>query len=161
MIRVLLFITFLVGLTLIMNLSDLKELKVENRSFNFQEKKSTYTSHKAKLAKLAAPPVAPKKGVEKKVDNKPLVELSTPQLKRGAALYKKCILCHGPRGQGKKSQNAPAIGGQYDWYIEESVLSMQKGIRINRVMMPYIRKLNSQDIKDLAAYISKLPPMGQ
>ncbi len=85
----------------------------------------------------------------------------TPQLERGAKLYKRCVLCHGQRGQGKRSQKAPAIGGQYGWYVESVIVAMQKGERINKLMNPYIKKLSTQDIQDLAAYISKLPSMGR
>ena len=98
-------------------------------------------------------PKAPPKGVLAGVE-------MTPQLERGAKLYKRCILCHGPRGRGKRSQKAPAVGGQYDWYVESVILAMQKGERINKLMNPYIKNLSAQDIADLAAYISKLPSMG-
>ena len=67
----------------------------------------------------------------------------------------------GNRGQGKASQKAPAIGGQFDWYLVEQVKAMKSGVRVNAVMMPYIKKLSDQDIADLAAYITKLPHMGQ
>ena len=86
-----------------------------------------------------------------------MVELATEQLVRGHQLYKKCIVCHGKSGKGKKSQKAPAIGGQHDWYLKDQLLLMQKQIRVNKAMYPYIKNLSTQDIDDLADYISRLP----
>ncbi|MBT3980753.1 MAG: c-type cytochrome [Bacteriovoracaceae bacterium] len=75
----------------------------------------------------------------------------------GKTLYKKCIACHGKAGEGKKSQKAPNIAGQYDWYIVKAITDMKAGKRKNLKMLPFIKKLNEQQIKDLAAYVSSLP----
>ena len=99
----------------------------------------------------------PVKKVEEEVVEGPLVVLDTPQLTHGSELYKACVVCHGKRGDGKKSQNAPKIGGQMQWYIEKQLTDMKSGARVNKVMMPYLKKLEGNDFKDLAAYISKLP----
>ena len=56
---------------------------------------------------------------------------------------------------GKKSQNAPKLAGQFDWYILSQLEAMKAGKRVNKVMQPYIKKLSSEDFKDLAAYIVK------
>lgn len=87
----------------------------------------------------------------------PLVALDTPELERGSAAYARCVVCHGRAGEGKRSQNAPAIGGQYDWYVEGQLVEMRAGRRENRTMMPYIQRLTDQDVRDLAAYIARLP----
>lgn len=77
---------------------------------------------------------------------------------RGQTLYKACIQCHGDNGLGLKEKNAPMIAGQHDWYIESSILAFKKGVeRKNPEMLPYIKNLTGQDIKDLAAYVSKMP----
>ena len=158
--RFLAFIGFVIVLIVVTSLSKYRDLDVKNERFDFDKAKKNYQAkmmEKEELAKERAKLLAPKVEVVAVTDNKPLVELTTPQLVSGSKLYAKCIVCHGKQGQGKKSQNAPHIGGQYDWYIESSIVDMQKGVRENKVMQPYIRKLSAQDVKDLAAYISKLP----
>lgn len=78
----------------------------------------------------------------------------------GAKLYKKCISCHGKDGYGKKSQKAPSIAGQYDWYIIDQVTQIRDKKRENKntkKMYPFVKKLSDGDIKALADYISKMP----
>ncbi|MFA6235702.1 MAG: cytochrome c [Bacteriovorax sp.] len=76
---------------------------------------------------------------------------------KGAELYKQCIACHGDKGDGNVAQKAPRIAGQYDWYILKQLQDIKGGsVRKNPVMLPFLSKLNEQDMKDLAAYISKL-----
>ena len=159
MTRLVLFISFLIAVVLVMGLGAFKNAPVSTERFSFEKAKE---QHEAKLKTIAdleqARLEAMKKDVEEEVvDAGPLVVLDTPQLQSGHDLYAKCIVCHGKAGEGKKSQNAPAIGGQFDWYIEKQIAAMQSGERPNQVMMPYIRTLSAQDIKDLATYISKLP----
>ncbi|MDC1174891.1 c-type cytochrome [Bacteriovoracaceae bacterium] len=77
---------------------------------------------------------------------------------KGQALYSTCIQCHGEKGLGLKEKEAPMIAGQYDWYIESSIIAFREGKdRKNPAMLPYIKNLSVQDIKDLAAYVSKMP----
>ena len=81
-------------------------------------------------------------------------------LKTGANLYKKCIACHGNDGYGKASQKAPMIAGQFDWYVSAQITAIQTGERDNknaRKMLPFVKNLSANDIKDLSAYISSLP----
>ena len=76
---------------------------------------------------------------------------------KGAELYKQCIACHGDKGQGNPDQKAPRIAGQHDWYIAKQIQDIKAGVtRKNPVMIPFVSKLTEQDMKDLAAYISKL-----
>tara|TARA_R110000868_G_scaffold313440_1_gene574418 strand:- start:1850 stop:2344 length:495 start_codon:yes stop_codon:yes gene_type:complete len=160
MTRLVLFLIFLVAVVLVMSVGSYKTVPVDNSSFTYETVKK---QHEEKLETIAAleqarlDAIKKANAVEEEVVEGPLVVLDTPQLESGHGLYGKCIVCHGKAGEGKKSQNAPAIGGQFDWYIEKQVLAMQTGERVNQVMAPYIRALSAQDIKDLAAYISKLP----
>ena len=148
MTRLVLFISFLVAVVLVMSLGSFKSLTVDNKPFTYEEVKK---SHEEKLATIQeledAKIAAMKKATEEEepVEEGPLVVLDTPQLESGHSLYGKCKVCHGK------------AGGQFDWYLEKQVVAMQTGERVNKVMMPYIRNLSAQDIKDLAAYISKLP----
>ena len=75
---------------------------------------------------------------------------------RGGKLYKKCIQCHGKQGEGKKSQKAPKLSGQYDWYITKQLVMMKDGSRINKAMNPYLKNLDKKEFEDLAAYIKTL-----
>lgn len=90
-----------------------------------------------------------------------LISFSTITLaqdvKKGEELYKQCILCHGDKGDGNPAQKAPRISGQHDWYILKQLQDMKAAkTRKNPVMTPFLAKLSEQDMKDLAAYISKL-----
>jgi cytochrome c553 len=87
-----------------------------------------------------------------------LMSLSTyaQDATKGEALYKQCIACHGDKGDGNPAQKAPRISGQHDWYVLKQLTEMKSGVRKNAVMMPFLNKLSEQDMKDLAAYISKL-----
>jgi cytochrome c553 len=161
MARLIIFLAFLCGLVTVMNMTDFKKVKVNNRPFDFEKTKQANMAMKKAIQK-SLHPHEEKKEVKKDVKPEgPLVVLDTEQLKKGAALYAKCVVCHGKRGQGKKSQAAPAIGGQFDWYIESQIVNMKNGTRVNKIMNPYIKKLSEQDIKDLSAYIAKLPHMGK
>ncbi|MAF77093.1 MAG: hypothetical protein CME63_12530 [Halobacteriovoraceae bacterium] len=160
MTRLIYFIAFVIGLVIVMNISDYQGQPVSNAKFDFEKKAASNYEKQKEIHELLHPkPV--EKEEKKVVVEKVLVELTTPELQNGSDLYKKCITCHGKRGEGKKSQKAPAIGGQYDWYIALQISNMKSGERINKVMNPYIRNLSEQDIKDLANYISKLPHMGK
>ena len=74
----------------------------------------------------------------------------------GKELFQKCVVCHGENGQGKASQEAPRIAGQFDWYIVTALKDFKSGARQNPAMMPYIENLSESDFEDLAAYISSL-----
>jgi len=157
MTRLIVFVVVVIGFFSITYLDGFKNLPRTNKAFNYQGfKKEREGKLKVlddiKKAKIAAlkPKVEKPKPVFK-------VDLNTEGLKRGHKLYSKCIVCHGKLGEGKKSQNSPKVGGQFDWYIVSQVKLMQAGVRVNKIMNPYIKRLSAQDIKDLGEYIAKLP----
>lgn len=79
----------------------------------------------------------------------------------GKKLYTKCISCHGMNGLGKKSQGAPMIAAQQDWYIVKQIKDIRDQRRTNgnsKRMYPFVKNLTDSEVQDLAAYISKLPP---
>ncbi|MBT7611079.1 MAG: c-type cytochrome [Bacteriovoracaceae bacterium] len=158
--RLIFFILLLVGIGIINSLKSYKDIPVTNKKFNLKQAETRYKIRVKESEDLALArqevlhPVHKEKEVKVEA---PLVVLSTPELERGHALYKKCVVCHGKRGEGKKSQNAPAIGGQHDWYLTNQLNNMKAGIRVNKKMNPYISKLSSEDFNDLASYVSKLP----
>lgn len=154
------FITLIVlvgGIVSVLSLGKFKNLPVENKKFNFEEQKLKHEKHIATLHELEMAKHAKPEAEEKKEKKEFVVVLDTPELEKGHSLYGKCIACHGKLGQGKKSQKAPRIGGQMAWYIEKSLSAMKSQERINKVMDPYLKNLEPQDFKALAAYIEKLP----
>ena len=157
MTKLIVFSLVLVSIIWIKSLSSYKTLEVTNNKFDFNSAKVEFHKEKDLMAALekAKHAVKPKKVAKKKVTFK--VDLNTPGLQRGAKLYSKCIVCHGKLGGGRKSQNAPKVGGQFDWYVVSQVTNMRDGLRVNKKMAPYVKKLSNQDIKDLGEYVSKLP----
>jgi cytochrome c553 len=88
------------------------------------------------------------------------VKLDTPELQRGFLVYTKsgkCVTCHGQEGEGKKSQQAPRIGGQLEAYLLTQLTNMKSEVRYNKQMNPYLKNLNEQDFKDVSLYLSKFP----
>ncbi|ATH09130.1 hypothetical protein BIY24_14615 [Halobacteriovorax marinus] len=160
MARLVTFAVVLIALLVVANLDTFKSEKVNNEPFDLKKQEQAYADHLKTLEELEQKRLAllhPVKKEEEVVEEGPLVVLDTPQLVKGSELYKSCVVCHGKKGEGKKSQKAPHIGGQMEWYLEKQLADMKSGARINKVMDPYLKKLEAQDFKDLAAYISKLP----
>jgi len=152
--RFIYFIVFIIGIISIFSLKNL-DYKVNNTKFVYSKAEADFNNKQKELYELTH------KKHEVKTEHVkaagPLVELTTESLKNGHALYKKCSICHGKTGAGKKAQKAPAIGGQLDWYIKKQITDMKSGYRVNVLMNPYVKKLSESDINDLAEYISKLP----
>ena len=149
-----LFLTMLEGL---FSLKSYMDHPVNKERFDIAKAEADYKAHVAQMKELEEMRKPKIKVVEEVVVEGPLVVLDTPELERGSKLYAKCIVCHGRKGEGKKAQNAPKLGGQHAWYIENQLAAMKSGERINKVMLPYLKKLGAQEFKDLGIYISKLP----
>lgn len=155
--RLAVFGILMVALVTVLTLKNYKSYPILNDRFDMKKATEAYKAHEAELVELAERQKPKKVEVVEAKPEGPLVVLDTPQLVSGDALYKKCIVCHGKRGEGKKSQNAPRVGGQFEWYLVKQITAMRDGTRINQKMLPYVKKLSNQDIKDLAAYLSKVP----
>lgn len=81
------------------------------------------------------------------------------QIKHGYEIFTnigKCYTCHGKEAQGLKSQLAPRLAGQFDWYILAQLNAFKNKTRINVKMEPYIKKLTAEDFQDVASYLSQL-----
>ena len=80
-------------------------------------------------------------------------------IEKGKQLFQKCVACHGNDGYGKKSQNAPMIAGQYDWYLIAQITKIKiqerKNANANK-MYPFVKNLTDAEIEHLAAYIQSL-----
>ncbi|MBP9673578.1 MAG: c-type cytochrome [Bacteriovoracaceae bacterium] len=87
------------------------------------------------------------------------VTFTSPEEEHGYKVFTeigKCYTCHGKEAQGLKSQLAPKLAGQFDWYLYEQLTAFKNKIRLNTKMDPYIKKLSDDDFKHVALYLSKL-----
>jgi cytochrome c oxidase subunit II len=84
----------------------------------------------------------------------------------GRRLYTNCAYCHGERGEGKFSLNAPRLAGQHDWYLRRQLEHFKASIRgahrrdlYGTQMIMMSRLLQSpQAIEDVISYIASLEP---
>jgi cytochrome c len=87
----------------------------------------------------------------------------------GAALYaeKTCIACHGKEGKKPLIASYPKLAGQSAAYISQQMLDIRSGARTNgssaamkgvMVNAEGDQLVSDADIKDLAAYLSKIKP---
>jgi cytochrome c553 len=78
----------------------------------------------------------------------------------GAALYKKCVSCHGDKAQNKALGKSEVIAGWDAAKVEEALKGYKAGTRnahgMGGLMKGQVASLSDDDIKALADYISKL-----
>jgi cytochrome c553 len=74
---------------------------------------------------------------------------------RGGTLALRCSMCHGARGLSEA--NSPNLAGQYDGAVYKQLQDFKSGARANAVMSPLVVDLNTQDMRELAAYYAYLP----
>lgn len=83
---------------------------------------------------------------------------------RGKELFGVCAACHGQNGEGNKALNAPANGGQNEWYVIRQLKNFRAGIRgadpkdtFGIQMRPMAMNLpDDQAVEDVAAYVATL-----
>lgn len=139
-------------------LRDFRNLEVSNEKFSVVRAKEI-KAEEERLAKIEAARLAAEQPEEKEEEF--VLALDTPELQNGYEVYfkkGKCITCHGNKGQGKKSQQAPKLAAQHDWYLYRSLVAVKSGQRKVEKMAPYLKNLDDQDFKDVALYLSKLQP---
>jgi len=93
----------------------------------------------------------------------------TGNVARGESLYLSCSACHGTRGQGVWSTNAPRLALMSDWYLVRQLQNFQQGIRGTHpddfygAQMAQLSKIarDGQAANDVVAYINTLtrPPV--
>lgn len=157
MTRLIVFLGIITGFILVLVMYSYKSLPVDNKKFDLEKTSQSFKEKEHLVHELLAPKEKVEVAEVEVKEYAPEVDLNTPQLVNGNKLFKQCISCHGKGGEGKASQKAPFIGGQYDWYIEKQLTDMKSGARQNPVMATIVKGLSPQDMKDLAAYVSKLP----
>lgn len=88
-----------------------------------------------------------------------------PQASAGAALYREaCASCHGSGAQGNAAQIVPALAGQLQHYLIKQLADFAEGDRASADMhrvMAAKRLTSLQSIRNVAAYLSELPPVGR
>lgn len=86
---------------------------------------------------------------------------STPDMTRGAQLFRQCAACHGPDGGGTKDGNAPRIAGQHVSVLVKQLVDYRHNRRWDIRMEHYAGKnllADAQSLKDVAAYVHLLEP---
>lgn len=83
----------------------------------------------------------------------------------GKQVYTFCAVCHGERGEGKRTVGAPRLAGMEEWYVREQLLKFQQGVRgthpediAGMRMRPMARHLKTTaQVNAVATYIAALP----
>ena len=82
----------------------------------------------------------------------------------GKTAYAACGACHGAKGEGNESLNAPHLAGQHDWYVVRQLQSFKSGMRganqkdtFGAQMRPMAATLaDDAAVNNVAAYIATL-----
>jgi len=82
----------------------------------------------------------------------------------GAALYAVCSACHGAKGEGNQSINAPKLAGQASWYLARQLQHFRQGMRgardedqFGKQMAAMAATLDEVGIGNILAYLATLP----
>ena len=82
----------------------------------------------------------------------------------GKTLYAGCVACHGAKGEGNPSVQAPALAARSDWYLATQLANYQKGLRGTDARDTYGAQMRAiistlpdeKAIVDVVAYINTL-----
>jgi cytochrome c oxidase subunit 2 len=101
----------------------------------------------------------------------PIRDTIKGDIKRGERAYQSiCGSCHGAKGKGNESMNAPRLSGLDDWYLKRQILNFKNSLRgahpqdiYGAQMVPMATLLkDDQSINDVIAYIrSDIPSAAQ
>lgn len=161
--RLVLFIFFLSLIGFFLSLGGYRKYfnPEENLSFqHLQKEKQAYLERKKQESE---PKVAEKEG-EEESEEKIVIDMNDPVIKRGHEVYTatgECITCHGENGEGNVAEEAPLVAGQHNWYVVDQLKQMKSGQRSNEKMGPYLAKINEEDMEAVAKYIQLLRVKGQ
>jgi cytochrome c553 len=84
----------------------------------------------------------------------------TPNIENGKRVYLTCAVCHQPEGWGTPDGAYPQIAGQLNTVIIKQLADIRARNRDNPIMYPFaVPRImgGTQEMADVAAYISKLP----
>ncbi len=68
-----------------------------------------------------------------------------------------CLACHGANGQSAIPE-VPSLGGQPAFYLTIQLLMFREKLRVVEPMNQMIVGLRDDDLRNMAAYLAKLPP---
>lgn len=83
----------------------------------------------------------------------------------GQRSYQLCASCHGARGEGNKTMQAPPLHNLNDWYLAKQINNFKNGFRgvnasqdpLGATMVPMAKTLaDDQAIRDVVSYINTL-----
>jgi cytochrome c553 len=88
----------------------------------------------------------------------------TGDVAHGKKLYAGCVACHGAKGEGNASVQAPALASRSDWYLAAQLANYQKGLRGTDARDTYGAQMRAivstlpdeKAIVDVVAYINTL-----
>ena len=75
----------------------------------------------------------------------------------GKAVAAGCAGCHGEDGVSRTA-DTPSLADQPDEFIQWQLVYFRSGTRKNEVMQPIAAALSNEEIRNLGAYYSSLPP---
>lgn len=80
--------------------------------------------------------------------------------RHGKVLAQTCVGCHGVSNYDNvyPTFHVPKLGGQSAEYIAAALAAYQSGARTHETMRANAASLSNQDVADIAAYFSSLPP---
>jgi len=85
---------------------------------------------------------------------------SKPDPINGEALFEYCTSCHGPDGSGDVSGSIPRIAGQHYRVLVRQIVDFRYGkrwdVRMEGIAAKHTLLATSQDIADVAAFVSRL-----
>lgn len=70
-----------------------------------------------------------------------------------------CMTCHIENNQGMSENGFPQLSGMNQLYLKKQIEDYQNLQRINSVMQPIAKALDSRDTANIAAYFSSLSPV--
>ena len=98
------------------------------------------------------------------LDSKKPAATLTGDVALGKKLYANCASCHGAKGEGNQSLNAPALAARSDWYLATQLANYKQGLRgvderdtYGAQMRAIVSTLpDEKAITDVVAYINTL-----
>lgn len=86
------------------------------------------------------------------------LNFAAPDAVRGKTVYESsCQNCHGEGGASTRT-NTPGLAGQITPYMHLQLAAFRAKLRPSQVMQGVAARLSDQDIADLSAYLTALPP---
>lgn len=68
-----------------------------------------------------------------------------------------CLACHGATGQSTIPE-VPSLGGQPAFYLTIQLVMFREKLRVVEPMNQMMQGIKDDDLRDMAAYLAKLPP---